>query len=119
MQIVLLRKVWFRARSYNDTELHQHYHTVRFANRPNIDAQIWLSIFAPGGTYANGAITALGTAAAGIKSYSFLNDSGDVETRELTEWISNVRIERAFDLTFAFHIRLAWAKAEGMIYYWE
>ncbi len=119
MEIVHLRRVWFGARVYNDTETHRHFHTVRFANRPNIDAQIWLSIFSPGATYANGAVTALGLAAAGIQSYSFINDNGGIETKDLSEWISNVSIKRVVDLTFGFHIRLAWAKAEGMIYYWE
>jgi hypothetical protein len=30
-----------------------------------------------------------------------------------------VRIEKCVELTVAFHVKLAWAKAEGNIYYWK
>ena len=119
MQIYWLRQFWFGEKSYSDATLHKHYHTITFANQPNIDAQIWLTIFSSGAKFSDGAITALGIAAAGIKSFKFINGEDKTETTELDHWDSHVRIERCVELTVAFHVRLAWAKAEGMIYYWE
>ncbi|WP_405178696.1 hypothetical protein OG225_32435 [Nocardia sp. NBC_01377] len=119
MKITQLRKFWFPDVQYNDTAEHPHYFTMRFAHRPNIDAQIWLTIFASGAKFSGGAVTALGVAAAGVKSYTFVNDRGQIETRTLDNWESHARVQRAVDITFAFKVRLAWAKAEGMVYYWE
>jgi len=119
MQIYWLRQFWFGEVAYDDTSLHKHFHTITFAHRPNIDAQIWLTIFSTGAKWSGGAITALGLAAAGIKSYTFINDRGDTEFKELDHWESHVRIRKCVELTVAFHVSLAWAKAEGNIYYWE
>lgn len=119
MQIYWLRPFWFGEVSYSDTSVHKHFHTIAFAHRPNIDAQIWLTIFSSGAKWVGGNITALGIAAAGIRSYKFINDRGGLETKEFTDWHSHVRIHRCVELTLAFHVRLAWAKAEGMVYYWE
>jgi hypothetical protein len=119
MNIYWLRKFWFGQRSFSDTSLHKDYLTIAFANRPNIDAQVWLTVVSPGATYADGAVTALGTAATAFKSYRFINARGESEFRELDQWEAHVRVERCVELTVAFHVRLAWAKAEGMIYYWE
>lgn len=119
MQIYWLRQFWFGEVNYTDTSLHKHYHTIVFASQPNIDAQIWLTIFASGATWSDGSITALGIAAAGIKSYRFINERGETELKELDSWTSHVRVNRIVELTVAFHVSLAWAKAEGNIYYWE
>src|SRR5262245_41666759 len=119
MQIYWLRQFWFGEAFYTDTALHKHYHTITFANKPNIDAQIWLTIFSPGGQWSDGAITTLGLVAAGIKSFKFINSSGQTQFTELDHWESHVRIEKCVELTVAFHVSLAWAKAEGNIYYWE
>jgi hypothetical protein len=119
VNIYWLRQFWFNQRYFSDTALHKDYLTITFANRPNIDAQIWLTILSPGATFSGGAVTAVGTAAAGIKSYRFINASGVSEFKELSDWEAHVRIEKCVELTVAFHVRLAWAKAEGMIYYWE
>jgi len=119
MEIYWLRPFWFGEKFYTDTSLHKHFHTIDFAHRPNIDAQIWLTIFSSGASWAGGAITAMGLAAAGIKSVKFINSGGDEEVKEFDSWQSHVRIEKCVQLTLAFHVKLAWAKAEGMIYYWE
>lgn len=119
MNITYLREFWFGDRVYNDTSNHPHYHTVRFADRPNIDAQIWLTIVSPGATFSGGAVTAIGSAAAAVKSYAFVNPQGQIETRDAGAWDAHAFVEKAVDITFAFHVRLAWAKAEGQIYYWE
>lgn len=119
MNIYWLRQFWFGEVFYDDASLHKHYHTITFANQPNIDAQIWLTIFSSGAKWAGGAITALGIAAAGIKSYRFINDTGQTELKEFDHWESHVRIKKCVELTVAFHVKLAWAKAEGNIYYWE
>jgi hypothetical protein len=50
VQIYWLRQFWFGEKFYDDTSLHKHYHTIAFANQPNIDAQIWLTIFSSGAT---------------------------------------------------------------------
>jgi hypothetical protein len=55
----------------------------------------------------------------GIKSYTFVDDHGQPQLRIFNDWVSSVRIERVVDLTVGFHVRLAWAKADGMIYYWR
>ena len=117
-----MRPFWFGEKYYSDTSVHKHYHTISFAsqpNRPNINAQIWLTIFASGVTYEGGAITNLGVAAAGFKAYRFVNDRGEIETTTLDNWTSHVRIRRCVELTAAFSVKLAWAKAEGNIYYWS
>jgi hypothetical protein len=119
VNVYWLRKFWFGPTYYSDTVNHPHYHTVRFANQPNIDAQIWLTIFSPGIRFEGGGPTAAGSAAAGIKGYAFVNAEERMEEKILDTWESSVRIERAVDITFAFHVRLAWAKADGMIYYWN
>lgn len=119
MQIYWLRPFWFGEKAYSDATLHKHFLTLSFAHRPNIDAQIWLTIFSTGATWTGGAITALGLAAAGIRSIKFINGQGGTEVKQFDHWESHVRIERCVELTLAFHVQLAWAKAEGMIYYWE
>lgn len=119
MNIYWLRSFWFGDVAYSDTNNHPHYLTIRFANRPNIDAQIWLTIMAPGATFSGGAVTAIGTAAAGIKSYAFVDARGQIQVQTFDHWVGTVRVERIVDLTVALHVRLAWAKADGMIYYWE
>ncbi|MBX7435469.1 hypothetical protein JDV09_25735 [Mycobacterium sp. Y57] len=119
MNITYLREFWFGEKFYNDTASHPHYYTVRFADRPNIDAQIWLTILSPGATFSGGAVTAIGSAAAGVKSYASVNAQGQIETHESTNWDAHARVEKVVDITFAFHVRLAWAKAEGQIYYWR
>jgi hypothetical protein len=119
MQIYWLRQFWFGEAYYTDASLHKHYHTIAFAHQPNIDAQIWLTIFSPGASWSGGAITNIGLAAAGFKSYRFINDRGEPELKEMESWSSHVRVNRIVELTAAFHVRLAWAKAEGNIYYWE
>lgn len=119
MNITFLREFWFGDRVYSDTANHPHYHTVRFTDRPNIDAQIWLTIVSPGATFSGGAVTAIGSAAAAVKSYAFVNAQGQIETRDAANWDAHAFVERVVDITFAFHVRLAWAKAEGQIYYWR
>jgi hypothetical protein len=119
MEIEFLRQFWFTPKYYTDQTVHKHYGTIRFANRPNIDAQIWLTIFSPGASWDNGAITAMGTAATGIKSCAFVNDQDEIEVQEFTTWKSSIRVERVVDLTVALNVRLAWAGAEGMIHYWK
>jgi hypothetical protein len=116
MNIYWLRPFWFNEVFYNDTSVHSHYHTITFANKPNIDAQIWLTIFSSGLKLSEGV---LGIAAAGIKSYRFINDKGGTELKEFDSWQSHVRVKKCVELTVSFKVRLAWAKAEGMIYYWE
>lgn len=115
----MLRKFWFGQRVSSDTAVQRNYYTVDFAGEPNIDAQIWLTLFSPGATYSGGAVTAIGSVMAAFKSYRFINSRGEPEFKELTNWEANVRVERCIQLTAAFHLRLAWAKAEGMIYYWN
>jgi hypothetical protein len=119
MEIYWLRQFWFGEAFHDDTSLHKHYFTITFANKPNIDAQIWLTIFSSGAKWSGGAITDLGIAAAGIKSFKFINSSDKTETKEFDSWESHVRIEKCVELTVAFHVKLAWAKAEGNIYYWK
>jgi hypothetical protein len=119
VQVYWLRQFWFGEKFYDDTSLHKHYHTIAFAHQPNIDAQIWLTIFSSGATFEDGAVTNLGIAAAGIKSFRFVNDRGETELTTLDAWSSHIRVERCVELTVAFHVKLAWAKAEGNIYYWE
>jgi hypothetical protein len=76
MNITYLREFRFGDRVYSDTANHPHYHTVRFTDRPKIDAQIWLTIMSPGATFSGGAVTAIGSAAAAVKSYAFVNAQG-------------------------------------------
>jgi hypothetical protein len=118
VNINFLRPFWFGEKVYSDTTNHPHYHTIRFANRPNIDAHIWLTILSPGATYSGGAVTAIGHAAAGIKSFTFVDDNGQIQSQTLNQWEAHVRITRVVDLTVTLHVRLAWAKAEGTILYW-
>jgi hypothetical protein len=44
MEIYWLRQFWFGEAFHDDTSLHKHFLTIAFANKPNIDAQIWLTI---------------------------------------------------------------------------
>lgn len=119
MEIYWLRPFWFGDVSYNDATTHKHYFTISFAYKPNIDAQIWLTTFSTGAKWSEGAITDLGIATAGIKSVKFINSNGDTETKEFTTFDAHVRIEKCVELTVFMHVKLAWAKAEGMIYYWK
>jgi hypothetical protein len=116
MQITALRRFWFSTQYYTDTDVHKDYLAIQFTDRPNIVAQIWLTIFSPGIAYENGIV---GGAAAGFKSFAFINAAGRPEVKELTEWTSGIRVEQIVNLTMTFHVRLAWAKAEGIMYYWE
>lgn len=113
MNIYYLQKFWFGQVYYTDTIVHSHYYTIELP-KVNIDAQIWLTIFGPG-VNLDERIT--GFAASGIKSYRFIDGDGISRYREFTTWESHVRIEQCTEITFSFKVALAWAKAEGIIYW--
>ncbi len=115
MDIYHLQKFWFGEKRYTDTVVHPHYHTIELP-QVNIDAQVWLTIFSPGINLGAGVT---GLAAAGVKSYRFIDPGGFPQFREVSGWESHARVERCTQITFAFHVQLAWAKAEGMVYYWD
>jgi hypothetical protein len=119
MNVYWLRAFWFGEEWYSDGVQHADYLTVRFADRPNIFAQVWLNIFAPGGSYAGRSVTGLGLAAAGFKGYTYIDDEGVQQEQIYDYWVGSVRVERIVDLTVALHVQHALAKADGMIYYWE
>ena len=114
MYIYHLQEFWFGAKYFSDLEDHHDFITVDLP-LVNIDAQIWLTIVSQGFNIEERVV---GLAAAGVKSYRFIDAAGFPQYRELREWQSNVRVERCTEITFRFTVRLAWAKAEGMIYYW-
>lgn len=62
MRIYWLQQFWFGDVSYNNTDTHRHYLTVRFENQPSIDAQVWLTTLSPGAQFSGGAVTAIGGA---------------------------------------------------------
>lgn len=113
MNIYYIQKFWFGEQFYTDTDTHKNYFTVDLP-KVNIDAQIWLTIFSTGLNLDAGV---LWLAAAGVKSYRFVDQDGITRYRELSNWESHLRVEQCVEVTFAFHVRLAWAKAEGIIYW--
>jgi hypothetical protein len=113
MNIYWLQEFWFFQKYYTDTSLHKHYFTIEFP-KVDIDAQIWLTIFSPGVNFDQGVT---GIAAAGVKSYRFVDQNGVTQYKEPPNWDAHVRVQRCTEITFAFHVRLAWAKAEGIIYW--
>ena len=115
MNLYWLRSFWFGTYYYSDNSLHKHYFTVTFANRPNVDAHIWLTIFSPGIDIAN---QVTGTAAAGVKSYRYIDDDGNEATQSFDDWVSHARVRKCLEITFSFHIQRAWSRAEGQIIYW-
>jgi hypothetical protein len=113
VNIQYIQKVWFGDVYYGDTDLHRHYHTVELP-QVDVDAQIWLTILSPGANLDQGVT---GLAAAGIKSYSYVDAVGRPLYVEPDGWQSHLRVEQCTGITFAFHVQLAWAKAEGIIYW--
>lgn len=113
MNIYYLQEFWFFEQYYTDTSLHKHYFTVELP-KVNIDAQIWLTIFSPGVNFDKGVV---GLAAAGVKSYRFVDKQGAKQYQEFSNWEAHLWVEQCIEITFAFHVRLAWAKAEGIIYW--
>jgi len=113
MIIDYLQEFWFGERYYTDTSWHKDYFTVELP-KVNIDAQIWLAILSVGLKLDEGV---LGGAAAGVKSYRFVDTDGITRFRELDQWQGHLWVDNCVEITFAFHVRLAWAKAEGMIYW--
>ena len=113
MNIYWLQEFWFSEKYHTDASLHKHYFTIQLPE-VNIDTQIWLTIFSTGLNYDQGV---LGLAAAGIKSYRFVDQNGVKQYKELTNWEAHLWVDRCIEITYAFHVRLAWAKAEGMIYW--
>jgi hypothetical protein len=113
INIYYIQKFWFGEAYYTDTSYHKHYFTVELP-KVNVDAQIWLTIFSPGVSFDAGVT---GLAAAGLKSYQFIDSNGTQQYREFDHWESHLRIEQCVEITFAFHVQLAWAKAEGIIYW--
>jgi hypothetical protein len=118
--IYATRQFWFGEKSYSDTSVHKHFHTITFDGEPNVDAQIYLTIFASGAAWGDGGgITALGVAAAGFRSIKYINNNGSPVVEEFDNWRARVRVRRVIEITAAFHVKLAWAKAEGMMFYWD
>jgi hypothetical protein len=121
MDIYWLQPFWFGQHTYNDTTVHAHYLTIHFSGFPNIEAQVWLDLFSPGAKYSGGAVTALGSAAAGFYGYVYKDAATGLYHPMFLSygpWESRLRVERVVYLTIRFHVRLASAKADGMIYYW-
>jgi hypothetical protein len=120
MRIYWLQQFWFGDVVYNDTDNHPHYGTIRFEGRPNIDAQAWLTTLSPGAKFSGGAVTAIGGAAVRIVFAQFVDDQGFSRTETtFGNWESHIRLSQAIIVQWEFNVRLAWAKAEGMIYWWE
>ena len=113
MNIYYLQEFWLGEHYYKDTNLHPHYLTIELPE-VNIDAQIWLTIFSPGFNFDKGVT---GIAAAGVKSCRFIDQNGAPQYHEFTSWESHLWIARCTEVTFAFQVRLAWAAAEGIIYW--
>lgn len=113
MNIYYIQKFWFGEKYYTDASLHKHFLTVQLPD-VNIDAQIWLTILGPGINFDQGVV---GLAAAGVKSYRYIDKNGTQQFQEFDHWESHLRVERCVEVTFAFHVQLAWAKAEGIIYW--
>jgi|SRR5215218_1298777 len=113
MNINFLQEFWFGERRFTDLEVHRDFLTVQIPE-VNIDAQIWLTIFSPGIDLGAGVT---GLAAAGVKSVRFIDPKGVPQFQEFNDWRGYVWVDRCTEITFAFHVQLAWAKAEGMIYW--
>jgi hypothetical protein len=113
MNIYYLQEFWFGERYYTDTSIHKHYITIDLP-KVNIDAQLWLTIFSPGVNFDKGVT---GLAAAGIKSCRFIDQNGVAQPKEFTNWESHIWVGQCTQITFAFQVRLAWAAAEGIIYW--
>src|SRR5580765_1409175 len=105
MNIYYIQKFWFAEKYYTDTAIHKHYLTVELP-KINIDAQIWLTIFSPGINFDQGRS---GIAAAGIKSYRYIDTNGFLQYQEFTSWESHLRVNQCMEITFAFTVSLAWA----------
>ena len=113
MNIYFLQEFWFGEHYYTDTDVHKDYFTIQLP-KVNIDAQIWLTILGPGINFDAGVV---GMAAAGVKSYRYVDANGTTQYQEFTEWQGHVWVDNCVELTFALAVQLAWAKAEGMIYW--
>ena len=61
----------------------------------------------------------IGTAAAGIRRYRYIDENGKEAVQEFDDWVSHARVRQCIEITFAFHVVKAWAKAEGNILYWK
>src|SRR5215212_2344152 len=113
MNIYYLQKFWFHERRHTDAALHRHFFTVDLPE-VNIDAQIWLTIFSPGISFDE---QVAGYAAAGVKSFRFIDSNGLTQFQELESWQGSVRVERCIQIMFELAVQFATAKAEGMIYW--
>ena len=116
MEVYWIQWFHFSAKYYADNSEHKHYHTVKFSSERNIQANIWLTLFSPGIDLPNNVI---GIAAAGVHSYRHINENGDEVLVKNDTWISFAQVRRCLEITFAFHIVKAWAKAEGLIFHWN
>jgi hypothetical protein len=114
VNIYWLQTFWFGETLNNSTNTQMNYMTIDLPN-VNIYANIWLSIFSQGFDFNN---KIAGLAAAGIKGYGYIDKNGIQRSQELDHWESHLYIEKCISIKFAFHVRMAWAKAEGMIYWY-
>jgi hypothetical protein len=113
MDIYYIQKFWYGEHYYTDTTVHKDYFTIQLP-KVNVDAQIWLTILGPGINFDEGVV---GLAAAGVKSYRYVDSNGVTQYQELSNWESHLRISNCVEITFSFAVQLAWAKAEGIIYW--
>lgn len=114
MNVYWLQAHWFGERYNPGNEVQKNYHTVEIPPS-NIFATIALTIFSPGIDLDN---NVTGLAASGIKQYEYIDANGIQRTVVLDHWESHLYVKKCVSITFAFHVQRAWAKAEGMIYYY-
>ena len=115
MNIYWLQPFWFNEVYHNDLTDHKHYLSIDL-DQVNIYATIGLTIFSPGFDLDN---KVAGLAACGVKSYVYIDKEGKKQKKTFDHWQSHLYVENCTNILFAFAVRKAWAKAEGMIYYYN
>jgi hypothetical protein len=99
----------------NTNALQRYYYTYTFAPAPMVKADIYLNAFSGGVDFDQ---HVLGVAAAVVKSYTYLDDSGNSQVVDLTgqDIQGGVTVPRLTGVTWELAVQKAWAAAHGTVY---
>jgi hypothetical protein len=118
MQVYYLQRFWFYNVYNSGTTPQTHHYTMTFDPPVTVKGQIFLNILSQGVSFDQKVV---GLAAAGVKSYTYVDNNGQEQTVDFAgqDPSGSIFVTNITSVTWFLTVTLAWAGAQGMIYYIE
>jgi len=116
VQIYYLQRFWFYNVYNSGTTQQNHQYTMTFDPPVTVKGQIFLNLLSPGVSFDSNTV---GVAVACVKKYTYIDNNGHEQTVDYTgqDPSGSIYVTNITSLTWELVVTLAWAGAQGMIYY--